>query len=258
VFVTYHFRVLAGGTALVAGVWFLSAASAAPPLPKATYKKLVEADVAQLQKHLDHVNDPANSADVRRYAPTIRSMAMMLAMEGEATGDKDLRDQALEIAKAALKKDYKTAGDIAKKLAPKPGAAPLKPTELHKMHDYALDEVMSPFRSGRVGGLNMDLDMKGPNKKVNPDKLDVAAVELLAARTAVLGDYMTHFPNDKAQVNKANTDQWVKMSKDTQDISKQLAEEAAKGKGANEENVRKLLKNLENKCFDCHNKFRDD
>ena len=53
----------------------------------------------------------------------------------------------------------------------------------------------------------------------------------LLPRAAVLMDYAVHFPNDKAMVSKAKTDQWVKMSKDSLDLSKKLAEEAGKGRG---------------------------
>jgi hypothetical protein len=253
--VTTQFRVLAGAAALAAGLWFLSAApAAAPVLPKDTYKKVAEADIDQLQKHIDHIQN--TPADVKRYAPTARGLAMMLAAYGESSGDDALRDGALKIAEALGKKDYKGAGDLAKKLAYKGGNKPLKPSELWTMHKYSLDEVMSPFRGGMVGGANIEKDIRS----IRDGKIavDPAAVEILAARTAVISDYAVHFPNDKAQVNKASTDEWTKLSKDALELSKKLADEAAKGKKADEKEIVKLIKALDAKCVVCHNKFRDD
>ena len=119
---TTQFRMLVGGTALFAGLWFLSAAAAAPVLPKESYKKVAEADIVQLQKSIQVILD--DDKETKRFGPTVKSLAMMLAMYGEATGDKDLKDQALKVAGAAAKKDYKDAGEQAKKLAVKPGNAP--------------------------------------------------------------------------------------------------------------------------------------
>ena len=145
---TTQFRVLAGGTALVAGLWFLTAATtAAPVLPKDVYKKAVEADITQLQKYIDIcAND---SKEAKRFGPTARSLAMMLAMYGEATGDMTLRTDANKVAEALGKKDWKASGDLAKKLAAKPGGAPLAADNLHTKAKYSLDEVMSPFRAPR-------------------------------------------------------------------------------------------------------------
>jgi len=67
-----------------------------------------------------------------------------------------------------------------------------------------------------------------------------------------------HMPNDKADVNKANLEQWKKYSQELIDLSRQLAEEAAKGKSANGNAMASLLSKINNKCTDCHNKFRDD
>jgi cytochrome c556 len=50
----------------------------------------------------------------------------------------------------------------------------------------------------------------------------------------------------------------MKLSKDSIDLTKKLDEEAAKGKGANEKEIVKLIKSLDAKCVVCHNKFRDD
>lgn len=254
---TTRLRALVGGTALAAGLWFLSGATAAPPvLPADTYKKVAEADVAKLKEYIKVVIDDEKEA--KRFGPTVKSLAMMLAMYGEATGDAALKDASLKVAEAAAKKDYKGAAGLADKLAVKGGGKALPPGTLHKLHGFALDEVMSPFRGGKVGGLNIDRDIKDLLKKENPTKPDPVAVELLGARTAILGEYMLYMPNDKAAVNKSNTEKWEKWSKETTELSKQLVAEAAKGKSANEKNMLGLVTKLNAKCSDCHNSFRDD
>jgi len=258
VFVTTPIRLLAGGTALVAGLWFLSAAPAAPELPKDAYQKVIAADIAQLQKHLDHIvaNLAANPKEANRYGPTTRGLAMMLAASAEATGDEKLKTDSLQIAEVLGKKQWKEAAQMAKKLAAKPGSAPLKSGNLHEMHKFAIDEVMSPFRSGTVGGMNIEKDIRAiRDKKLAADP---AAIEVLAARVAVLNDYAAHYPNDKATVNKAKTDQWIKYTKDSIEQSRKLAAEAAKGKSANTDELVKLVKAIDANCVNCHRDFRDD
>jgi cytochrome c556 len=252
--VTTQLRLMAGGTAVVAGLWFLTAAGAAPVLPKDTYKKVVEADIAQLQKCIATCAEDAKEA--KRFGPTARSLAMMLAAYGEATGDANLKTDALKIADTLGKKDWKGAGDLAKKLAAKGGNTPLKSGELYKMSKYSLDEVMSPFRGGTVGGMNIEKDIRSIRDKKIP--IDPAAVELLAARTAIISDFATHFPNDKATVSKAKTDQWTQFSKDTLELSRKLVDEAAKGKGASEKEIVRLVGLIDAKCVNCHKEFRDD
>jgi hypothetical protein len=253
--VTTQLRILVGGTALAAGLLFLAGVNAAPPsLSKDTYKKVAEADIAQLQKTLATCESDASAA--KRYGPTAKSVAMMLALYGEATGDTALKDQALKVAEAVGSKKFDAASAAAKSLAVKPGTKPLEPGNLAKTGKYSLDEVMSPFRGGTVGGLNIEKDIRSIRDEKMP--VNAADVEVLAARTAVLLDFATAMPNDKATTNKANTAEWEKLSKDSIDIAKKITDEAAKGKGANAKEIVKLIKALDAKCVVCHNKFRDD
>jgi hypothetical protein len=250
--VTTRSRVLFGA-ALVAGLGFLTGAVAAPTLPPGTYKKTAEADIAQLQQHI--ATCIADPKDARRYGPTAKSMAMMLAMYGEATGDSALKAGALKVAEAIAKKDFNAAAADAKGLKVKPGGKALAPDKLQDKAKYELDEVMSPFRSERVGGLNLEKDMRDFMNGKMP--IDPAALEILGTRTAVLADYAAHKPNDKASVNAANKQKWEKWSKDTADLAGKIVAEAAKGKGASEKELIKTLKALDAKCTDCHNEFRD-
>ncbi len=262
---TNKLRLIVGGAALVAGLWLLSGAHAAPELPKDTLKNVVEADIAQLKSHIKTIADDPSEA--RRFSPTIKTLSMMLAMYAEATGDEALRAGSLKAAEAA-EKLIKVAGKkgnddaikaanaevskLADKLAHKPGAKPLAPAGLAKIESFSLEEIMSPFRGKTVGGLNIDREIREMIKKP-----DAPAIEILAARTAVLGEYMLTKPNDKAKVNKANTEKWEKWSKDTLELSKQLTVEAGK-KTADTKALTGLLTKLNAKCSDCHNIFRDD
>jgi hypothetical protein len=251
-------RLITGGSALLVGLWFLSAGPGAPDLPKDTYKKLTESNIANLQKHLDHIvsNLAENPKEANRHGPTTRGLAMMLAACAEATGDETLRNDALKIAEVLGKKQWKEAAELARKLVAKPGAAPLKASNLHEMHKFGLDEVMSPFRGGTVGGMNIEKDIRALRDKKGA--VDPAAVELLAGRVGVLSDFASHFPNDKATVSKAKTDQWVKMCKESMELSKKLVTESSKGKTANQAEITKLVTALDAKCVSCHKEFRDD
>lgn len=237
--------VVAGGVSM----W-----AAPPQLSRGTYERLAAADIAQLQGSIAKCQESA--AEARRNLPTARALAMLLVLEAEALGDANLQKQALQIAEVLNKKDFAAAEKLAKSLKANLGTAPLPSQPLHKLNDFHLEEVMSPYRLGRSGGLNIEKDIRDWSKK--GVKLDPAAVEILAARTALLSEYTMHMPNDKADVNKANLEQWKKYSQELIDLSRQLAEEAAKGKSANGNAMSSLLSKINNKCTDCHNKFRDD
>ena len=239
-------RPVAGGTALAAGLCLLAAsAPAAPPdLPKDSYKRAIEADIASIQKLLN------GGMPEKRAANTIKAEAMMLALYGEATGNAALTSQALRVAEAMAKKDWKGADALAKGLSsPKAGPGPKGP--LHEQAKFDLDAAMSPFRLGKVGGLNIEADIRS-GAKGNPVKGPEA--ELLAVRTAAIGAYAAHYPNEKAATG-ANKAKWDKLTKEMIDISKQIAEEA-KG-GANQAKLTGLFKRLDATCTNCHNDFRD-
>ncbi len=247
-------RMLVGATTLFAGLWILSGASAAPALSTADYKKAAEADIAQLQKHLGTCVGDAKEA--KRYSPTALSLSMMLALYAEGLGDKTLKEESLKVADAISAKNYKGALETAKGLAVKPGAAPLTAADLTKLSKYSLEDSMSPFRVEKVGGLNIEKDIRG----IRDGKLTVnpADAEVLATRTAVLLEYACNMPNDKAKTNKTNNDEWVKYCKDSIGICKKIADEAAKGKTADTKEISKQMKALDGKCVDCHNKYRAD
>ena len=281
---THLFRLAVCATALVAGLWFFSGAAAAPPeLPKATYKKVIEADIALMKQQLDWIEKNWDDANAKAAARTVKTVAVMLVTNAETTGDAALRDQALKIAEStgkladavkprpamrvekAVKDEAKALAALAAKLEFKPGAAPLKPTEPHKMKDFDLEHVMTPFRpgmdpdGGNRGGANIEKDIRDMVAKDRPPlKVDPAAVEILAARTALIGEFAIHYPNEKAKVNAANTKEWNELSKATIELSQKIAAEAGKGKGANDKEIVKMLDQLNGKCYKCHSVYRDE
>lgn len=239
-------RLTAGGATLAAGLWLLASAAAAPPeLPKGAYEKAIEAEITSLLKNL-------NDGEPAKGAPrTIHAQAMMIAAYGEMTKNSDLTAQAVKVAEAASKKDWKGAAKEAKMLSSPPKGGKVKgPLEAQAKFD--LDTTMSPFRLARVGGLNIEADIRAAGKD---GKIDPKAAELLAVRTAVIGSYTVHFPNEKASANGNNKSKWAGWSKDTMNLSKEIAEEA--GKGGDPKKLAGLFKKLDAKCSDCHNEFRD-
>jgi hypothetical protein len=279
VFVTHHFRFAVCGTALVAGLWYFATAAAAPTLPAATQKKVIEADIATIKQQLKYVIENPTELNAKAAAWTAKSLAMSLALNAEATGDTALRDQALKIVESSKKlsaavkprpamrdakavvDSAKAIADLADKLAHKPGKAPLAPGEAYKQsdkYDYDLWQIMTPFRPSDRGGTNIEKDIRDMLNKAAPLKVDPAAVEILAARTVAIGEMAFHYPNDKAKMNAANTKEWEKLSRDMVGISQKIVAEASKGKGASEKELLKLLDNLNNNCYKCHSEYRDE
>ena len=239
---TRKLRLLTGGTALVAGFVCLTAAAA--DLPPESTKKAVAADVAALQGKVDEiVADPAKG---RGKARTAKAVALTLV----AYGDAATKGQAAKVLLALDKKDYKGAAEAAKGLsAPKADPAALKGID----GKYDLEDVMSPFRPARSGGLNIEKDIKDATKAGG--KIDAKDAELIGVRTAALAGYTLKLPNDKAKTNPSTTAKWERWSKEMAAASKDLADEA--GKGGDAKKIQTLLKRLDASCSNCHNDFRD-
>jgi hypothetical protein len=243
------YRLSAGALALATGLWLLSAASAAPPaLSKDSYKKAITADVAYLQDALK------GGAPAKGAIRTVKAVAMYLASYGEATGDAALTADALKVAEAMAKKDFKGAEEAAKGLSsPKGGAKPKGP--IHTLAKFELDDVMSPYRPSKTGGLNMEADIRAAIKAGGT--IDPKTAELIGIRTGVIADFTLHMPNEKATVKPDNKAKWEKLSKEMGDLGKQLAEEAGKPK-ADMKAITGILKKLDANCSNCHEPFRDN
>ena len=260
---SHTLRTLIGCAALAAGLWAVTAAAAAdvPDLSKDSYKKAAAADLKFLQTRLADLAkiQAAGGKLLDGQVKPALGVAMLLSVYGDALGDAALKADAVKVAEAIAQKNFKGANELAQKLAVKPGAAP-KPGAPPKpfKDELMLAAVMSPFRGGSVGGLNIDRDIKDMTKTMGATKIDPAAVEVLAVRSAVINAYGFHSPNDKGRVNDTNKKLWEKYATESTDLSKQLVAEAAKGKGADEKKLKTMLSTLNARCTDCHNKFRDD
>lgn len=261
---THPLRILLGCTMLVAlSVGFVASSATAESLhlSKDSYKKAAEADVKFLQTRLADLAKKQKAGDRLldgQIKPAL-GVALLVIAYGDALGDAPLKDNALKVAEAIDAKDFTKADEWAKKLAVQPGM-PAAGGKLPKpfKDDLILMAVMSPFRGGTVGGLNIERDIRDMTKMTNPAKIDPAAVEILAVRTAVINAYGFHSPNEKARINPGNLKKWEKYSRDSIELSNQIAAEAGKGAKADTAKIKSLLTTLNARCTECHNDFRDD
>jgi hypothetical protein len=235
--------------ALVAILLLTAAGPDGPPaLPKAAYRRV--ADIAQLQKHIAAC--AADSKEARRSGPTAKALAGMLVTYAEALGEDGLKSQAIRVAREIEKKDWKAAGEAAAAIGKvKPDAAVLK----GPVPKLTLEEVFAPFRSEKVGGLNIEKDTRDFMNAKKP--IDTAAVELLGLRTAVL---TRHIPEDQpAEYKLAIAKQkWARYTRAMGDASREVAIEAGKGDKADSNKLKHLLRKLDASCTECHSSINPD
>ena len=106
---------------LVVGLWLVTTATPArEPVPAEISGALIDGDIAFLQKGL---NKPNGRAPDAAAVPTLKATAMMIALyaQNNFSGPNSdamaaLRAQALKVAEALAKKDYKAAAREADKL----------------------------------------------------------------------------------------------------------------------------------------------
>lgn len=231
---------------LVAALVGITAVSSArDTLPDAALKATIDADIAYLTKTLE------SGKVEKRAVNTVKATAMLLALAAQQTGNGELQEQALAIAAALVgkEKNFVAAKAAAGKLAAAKGGSP-KAGDLSTLHKFDLAEVMSVYRAGRVGGLNIEADMKAQGKKLTDPKLAL----LVGARTALIADYTHKFGHPEAKGAKKK--QWDDWSKEMSELGTAVATEASKPK-ANPAMVQKKLKAMEVNCTACHNVFRD-
>lgn len=258
-------RMTAGAVALVAGLCFLSdTGTAQPDIKTDTYKKAAEADIAFLKTRLGELAalEPGvlKKKDSQRK-PAITS-AMLLAGYAEAMGDTKLKANALKLAAAVKDMKIKEAVALGQSLEIKPGK--VGKFTLPKFDAFDIELAMTGFRNDKTGGLNVEKDIKDmvTPKVEGRKKIVPAEVEVLALRSAGMMEYAIDMdpPGGKypsgLPLNDANKKLWVKWMKESVDLSKQLAEEAAKGTKADEKKMFNMLDTLNKKCSECHEKFR--
>ncbi len=247
-------RRIVGATAVVGlAAWSLSAKEV-NPLPEASSAAVGAADIAFLQKGLA-------KTPVAREVPTLKAVAMLVALNAQHQMDgKDgakmagLRDAALAVADAVGKKDFAGAKAAAAGLAEaKPAAAakPVKIDELITAHKFDLDQLMSSFRKGTVGGLNLEADVKAQSKAVTDPK----AAALIAGRIALIGEYTLALPPDG--IDAAKKQKWDAWSKEMTDLAVEVSTEAAQGPTADKAKMSKKFRDLDANCNACHTVFRN-
>jgi hypothetical protein len=239
--VTPTLRLVVGGAGLFAGLAALTAATAAD-LPPATAKKAAAADAAALKEKLEAIAaEPAKNKGAVR---TARALALTLAAYG---------DEGKAAAGPILAALHGKTPDAKKALealkAGKGGGGSVD-------GKYDLEDVMSPFRVAKTGGLNIEKDIKdGMRGKGEP--LTPAEAEVLGARCVALAEYTLKMPNDKAKTNPAMTKGWEKLTKEMAAAGKALSEEAGKGAKADAKKITAALKKLDASCANCHDQYRD-
>ncbi len=266
---THPLRTLVGSAALAAGLWLVTSAATAgtPDLPADAYKKAADADLKFLQTRLDELAK-ADEPLARSARPAV-AVTLVLAAYADALGDAAFKDAVLKVGEAVNAKKYKEAAEMGKKLAIKPGAGKtggalpkFAPFEAAKDKDVTyLPTTMKLFSNTTVlktpSGLNIEKDLQDLTNKTNPAKIDPAAIELLAVRSAVINEIAFHNPNEKARNSPANTKEWEKWAKDSVELSKEIVAETSK-KTPDLKVLRTKLTNLNARCTDCHGKYRYD
>ncbi len=238
------------GAAAFAGLatWTLTG-EAANPLPEGN--GTLAADIAFLQKGLS--KEPQ-----KREVPTLKAVAMLIALNAQNQMDgKDaakmagVRDAALAVAGAVTKKDFAAAKTAAASLSDAKPAADAKPVTLGGMHKFDLDELMSSFRKGTVGGLNLEADVKAQSKKVT----DPQAAAVIAGRVALIGEYTLGLPPEG--IDAAKKKQWDAWSKEMTTLAADIAKESAKADKADKVKMATGFRNLDANCNACHTAFRN-
>jgi hypothetical protein len=228
--------------ALAVGFGLLNAPVATPAdLPKDATKAAVAADVAALQKKLDELSATPKPGIAR----TARGLALTLI----SYGDDATKGQAAKVLVGLKGKDYKAGIDAGTGLtSPKADPKALKGID----GAFDLEDVMSPFRIARSGGLNIEKDIRD---NIKAGKIDAKDAVVIGARSAALSEYTAKLPNDKAKTNATMTAKWERWSKDMGNAGKELCEAGTKGDG---KAMLVALKKLDGSCSNCHNDFRNE
>jgi hypothetical protein len=240
-------RCLAALTGVVMAAWFCTARE---PLPTSVTDKLIDGDIAYLQKQLE------KAAPEKRALPTIKATALFLGVYAQdnltgAKGDQmaGLRAEAIKVADAVAKKDYAGAKSLVAGLKAAKGGDK-KSMELHKQAKLSIEEVMSAFRKGTVGGRNIEADMKAQAKSLT----DVGLAAEIGGRSAAIAVLSEKLPPTGTTGMKLT--QWNDWAKEMKEIGTSLAMEGGKA-DADKKKMTTLLNKLDKNCTDCHKVFRD-
>lgn len=239
---------IAGGSALAADV------------ADGDFKALVETDAAHMLKNLK------DGAPDKKGIIQSKAAAMMIAMYAQQRitgkdGAKDaqmatLRDQALKVAGAVAKKDYKTAfaeaGKVKVDIAADKSAS-TKAVALEKLHKFELMELMNPLKKPASGGQNTENDIKEMSEKLK----DVKAVPAIALKVIGLADYTEKMSEDFATkgAGKKSVENWKKFTKQMKDAAEETYTVSTQPK-ADIKKVQAAMGRINASCTECHNVFK--
>ena len=126
-------------------------------------------------------------------------VALLLTAYADVLGDAGLKADAVKVAEAIAKKELQGGSPTTWARSwrqARQGEARRRPP---KTDEAMLAAVMSPFRGGSVGGLKHRPRHQGHDQgNKSPTKIDPAAVEILAVRSAVINCVRVPHPNEKA------------------------------------------------------------
>ena len=206
-----------------------------------------------IQSNIDYLKAKLAKDPERRAIPRIHGVAMILAQEAQMTGDVKLRDQAIKVAEAVDKKDFATAKTAADALAVGESSDSITPIDLSKTANIDLANIMSVFSLERVGGLEIEKNIRVYSKTPTDKK----AIQAVAQNCVAIGEYTKHLPTTEVAGSADNKKAWDKLTADMIAISKEIGTEAAKGADASDEMLVKKFLDLDDTCYNCHEKFRD-
>ena len=243
-------RTFVGAAVLLLGMGFLAVrtqpAAVAADVSADELKMLISHDAKFIQTAL------AGGKPDKKAINTIKSSAMMIAAYAQDAKLITVRNDALALAAAMAKRDYKTAAGLADKLSAA-GAKPdpaMKKVTLAGMHKFDLNELMSQFRPGDRGGLNVEKDIKEGAKKGLPAQQAYA----IANRVQVIADYTDQMlPEDLGGAKKTKPN-WLRFNKDMRSAATDLA---AAAKANNAAKIKSALDKLDRSCVACHDVFRE-
>ena len=246
-------RALAAAVTAALGVMLATPSIAKDPLPDGTAAKVIAADIEFL--NAGFAEKPTRAGPLS----ALKGGAMLLALNAQNGLDgKDadkmaaVRAQALKVAEALAAKKTADATAAAAGLAAAKGGDK-KPLKLHEQAKFDLSELMSPFKSSKAGGMNIEADLKAAEKAIK----DLAALEVQAARVALIAQYTLDMPAGTAE-GGAKRKLWDDLAKESQKLALETAAEAAKGAKADQAKLKKAIAGINLNCKTCHEKFRDN
>lgn len=245
-------RALAAAAAATLGVLLATPSTAKDPLPDGTAAKVIAADIEFL--NAGFAEKPTRAGPLAK----LKGGAMLLALNAQNNLDgKDAdkmaatRAQALKVATALAAKKTADATAAAAGLTAAAGGDK-KPLKLHEQANFDLSELMSVYGSAKSGGMNIEADLKAAEKGIK----DVAALEVQAARVALIAQYSLDMPAGSAEGAKRK--QWDDLAKESLKLGLETAAEAAKGAKADQAKLKKTIAGINLNCKSCHETFRDN